>query len=299
MRVFVTGATGFVGSAIVRELLSAGHHVIGLTRSEAGAKALASAGVEVHHGNLDDLDSLRSGAAASEGVIHTAYNHAFTDFAGAAETDRQAIEALGSALVGTGHPFVITSGTAGSLPGRLRTEEDAGDPTSPGAFRVRSEHLALELASQNVRVSVMRLPPSVHGEGDYGFVPRLISIAREKGVSAYVGDGSNRWPSVHRLDAVRLYRLALETAPAGTRLHAVADEGVPTLDIATVIGRRLNVPVVGIPVAEATQHFGWLGHFFSMDVPASSKLTQQKFGWQPIEANLLADLDHDYYFQFQ
>ena len=297
MRVFVTGATGFIGSAIVRELLASGHQVLGLARSDAGAASLAALGVDVQRGTLDDLDSLRNGAAASDGVIHTAYNHDFTDFAAAAQADRRAIETLGETLAGSNRPFVITSGTGGQQAGRLVTEEDAGDPNSPAAARLASEQVVLSMASQGVRTSIVRNPPTVHGEGDHGFVPRLISIAREKGVSAYPGDGLNRWAAVHRLDSAHLYRLALENAPAGTRLHAVADEGVPVRDIATIIGRRLNVPVVSIPAKQAPEHFGWLGHFFALDVPASSTRTQQLLDWHPVQLGLLADLDHDYYFK--
>jgi nucleoside-diphosphate-sugar epimerase len=246
----------------------------------------------VHHGALDDIDSLRSGTAAAEGVIHTAFIHDFSDYARAAETDRRAIETLGAALVGSDRPFVVTAGIGGLAQGRLLMEEDA----APAGVARFSEKAALSLTSRGVRVSVVRLPSSVHGKGDHGFVPGLINIAREKGGSAYPGDGSNRWAALHRLDAARLFRLALETAPAGSRLHGIADEGVPVRDIAGVIGRRLNVPVVSLPVSEAGEHFGWLGRFFSMDLPASSALTQQRFGWHPVEPDLLADLDQDYYF---
>lgn len=296
MKVFVTGATGFIGSAIVRELLATGHQVLGLARSDASASALASTGAEVQRGSLDDLESLRSGAAASEGVIHTAYIHDFSDYAGAAAADQRAIKAFGEVLAGSDRPLVITSGTAGLTPGGPGTEEDAGDPNSPMAPRLVSEAVALALASQGVRSSVVRLPPSVHGEGEHGFVPMLISIARAKGVSAYPGEGLNRWPAVHRLDAARLFRLALESAPAGSRLHGVADEGVPVREIATVIGRRLGIPVFSVPIEKAGEHFGWFGSFFSIDNPASSALTQQLLGWHPTEPSLLADLDHDYYF---
>jgi nucleoside-diphosphate-sugar epimerase len=284
------------GSAIVRELIEAEHQVLGLARSDTAAASLAAAGAEVHRGALEDLDSLRSGAAASDGVIHTAFIHDFSDYARAAATDRRAIETLGASLAGSGRPFVVTAGTAGLAPGRLVTEEDAKDTALAGVARF-SEQAALSMASRGVRVSVVRLPPSVHGEGDHGFVPRLIEIAREKGVSAYPGDGSNRWSAVHRLDAAHLFRLALESAPAGSRLHGVADEGVPVREIAGVIGRRLNVPVVSLPVEEVGEHFGWLGHFFSMDIPASSKLTQQRLGWHPVGPALLADLDQDHYFK--
>jgi nucleoside-diphosphate-sugar epimerase len=295
MKVFVTGSTGFIGSAIVRELINAGHQVLGLARSDAAAASLASVGADVQRGSLDDLDSLRSGAAAADGVIHTAFIHDFSDYARAAQTDRRAIETLGAALVGSDRPFVVTSGTGLLLPGRLMTEEDVPDRTSASVPRV-SEETALEMTSRGVRVSVVRLPPTVHGEGDHGFVPALISIARAQGVSAYPGDGSNRWAAVHRLDAAHLFRLALENAQAGSRFHGVADEGVPVRDIAGVIGRRLGVPVVALPVEEAGDHFGWLGHFFSRDLPASSTLTQQRLGWHPVGPALLADLDQDYYF---
>jgi len=297
MRVFVTGATGFIGSAIVRELLAAGHQVLGLARSDAAEASVASAGASVHRGELDDLDSLRSGAAASDGVIHTA-SASVSDPARIAQTGLRAIEALGAALAGSGRPLVVTSAIALLSPGRLVTEEDAPSPDSAmGAFGIALEEAALALASRDVRVSVVRLPFSVHGEGDHGFVPALISIARAKGVSAYPGDGSQRWPAVHRLDAAHLFRLALESAKAGSRLHGVADQGVPVREIAGVTGRRLGVPVVSLPGEEAGDHFGFLGHFFSMDYSASSMLTQQRLGWHPVQPALLADLDQDYYFK--
>ena len=299
MRVFVTGATGYIGSAIVRELFAAGHQILGLAHSDAAAASLASAGVEVHRGALDDLDSLRSGAAASDGVIHTAYIHDFSAVENAAQTDLQAVETIGAVLEGTGKPLVITSGilmlTSFLPPGRLGTEEDVADPESV-APRIASENAAIALAERGVRSSVVRLSPTVHGEGDHGFVPTLINIARTKGVSAYPGDGSNRWPAVHRLDAAHLFRLALESAKAGSVLHAVADEGVPVREIAGVIGRRLGVPVVSVPVEKAGEHFGFLGNLFSLDSPASSALTQRWLGWHPVQPGLLADLDGDYYF---
>jgi nucleoside-diphosphate-sugar epimerase len=294
MRVFVTGATGFVGSAVVRELLDAGHRVLGLARSDSGAATLAAIGVEVHRGALDDLESLRRGAAAADGVVHTAYIHGdFSDFPGAARADRRAIEAMGEALAGSERPFVITSGIVG-LPGRVTTEDSVPDPGSFAELRFAAEELAMSFAGRGVRPSVVRLPPSVHGEGDHGFVPRLIEIARRTGVSGYPGDGSNRWPAVHRLDAAQLYRLALEQAPAGARYNGIADEGVPVRDIAEVIGRHLGLPVS--PVSELDAHFGFLAGFFALDVPASSALTRQRLGWHPVQPGLIADLEKGHYF---
>lgn len=295
MRVFLTGATGFVGSAIIPELITAGHQVLGLTRSDQGAEALKAAGAEAHHGTLEDLGSLRSGAESTDGTIHCGFVHDFSNFAKSCEIDRHAIETIGSALAGSDRPFLITSGVAGLASGRVATEEDA--PALGSTPRAPSEGLALGMAARGVRAGVVRLSPSVHGEGDHhGFVPTLIGIAREKGVSAYIGDGSNRWAGVHRLDAAHLYRLALEKGAAGSRFHGVADEGVPTREIAEVIGRRLNLPVRSISAEEAKDHFGWMAFFFALDLAASSVLTQARLGWHPAQPDLLADLDQEHYF---
>ncbi len=305
MRVFVTGASGWIGSAVVPELIGAGHQVVGLARSEASAAALAAAGAEVQHGTLDDLDGLRRVADASDGVIHLAFKHdiAFSgDFQGAADADRRAVETFGEALAGSDRPFVIASGTLGVAPGRVATERDGQnpDPTmialSGPETRLGTAQLTLSLASRRVRSSVMRLPPTVHGDGDNGFMAILIGIARAKGVSGYIGDGSSRWPAVHRLDAAHLFRLALEKAPAGSTLHAVADEGVPVRDIAVVIGRHLNVPVVSIAPEDAGAHFGFLAGFLGVDSPASSALTRELLEWQPTHPGLIDDLDQGHYF---
>jgi nucleoside-diphosphate-sugar epimerase len=273
MRVFVTGATGFIGSAVVRELIGAGHTVVGLTRSDKGAEALEEAGAEVHRGTLDDLDSLRAAAAAVDGVIHLAFGHNLSDFAAALTTDLRAVETMGAALEGTGKPFVTTAHLNGEA----------------------SDNAVLALAG--VRSSVVSLSLSVHDEGDkHGFMPRLITIARAKGVSAYIGDGSNRWVAVHRLDAARLYRLALESAPAGSRLDGVGDEGVPFRDIASVIGRHLNLPVVSISREETNAHFGsFLGAVAAADRPRSSARTQELLGWRPVHPRLLPDLEEHYF----
>ncbi|HEX4097531.1 MAG TPA: SDR family oxidoreductase [Caulobacteraceae bacterium] len=296
MRVFVTGATGWVGSAVVKDLIAAGHQVLGLARSDAGAQALAAAGASVQRGDLEDLDSLRSGADACEGVIHTAFIHDFSRFQANADIDLRATEAIGEVLAGSGRPLVTTSGTlllAFVAPGRVGTEEDAGVASVP---RVASELATLALASRGVRSSVIRLPPSVHGDGDKGFVPRLIDIARESGVSAYVGDGANRWPAVHRLDAARLFRLALENGEAGSRYHAVGDEGIPVRELAEVIGRRLGLPTASKTAEEAPSHFGFLAMFLGLDAPASSALTRERLAWTPTHRGLIADLEEGVYF---
>ncbi len=295
MRVFVTGATGWVGSAVIEELRAAGHAVVGLARSDAAAATLAAAGIAVHRGSLEDLDSLRAGAAAADAVIHTAFNHDFSRFAENAAAERSAIAALGDALAGTGRPLVVTSGVALIAPGRTVTEDDVRDP-SVGDFPRDPETVAAAVAARGVRVSVIRLSPSVHGEGDHGFVPIVIATAREHGVSAYVGDGNNRWPGVHRRDAARLYRLALDRAAEHAVYHAVADEGVPYREIAGIIGRRLNLPVASISGDAADAHFGWFARFAQVDAPASSAKTRQSLGWQPTEPGLLDDLDSAAYF---
>lgn len=290
MRVFVTGATGFIGSAVVADLIGAGHEVVGLARSDAGAKLLIEAGAQVQRGDLEDLDSLRRGAAQADGVIHTAFNHDFSKLAANCEMDRRAIETLGEVLGGSGRPLVVTSGTALAAPGRLATEEDVPVPRADSFPRV-SEETAVAVAARGVRASVIRLP-QVHDRDKHGLVTYLIAIAREKGVSAYIGDGQNRWPAVHRLNAAPLYRLALEKGSAGARYHAVDEEGVPLRQIAEAIGRGLKVPVVSKPPEEASQHFGFLGFFAAMDCPASSALTRERLGWQPTrQPGMIEDLD--------
>jgi nucleoside-diphosphate-sugar epimerase len=303
MKYFVTGASGWIGSAVVPELIAAGHQVVGLARSDSSAAALVAAGAQAHRGTLDDLDDLRAAAAASDGVIHLAFKHeaAFSgDFLGAATADRLAIETFGDALAGSDRPFVIASGTLGLTPGRLATERDGHerdhDAAGGPAIRHANAELTLSFADRGVRSSVMRLPPTNHGDGDNGFMATLVAIARDKGVSGYVADGSNRWPAVHRLDSGHLFRLAVDNAPAGSTLHAVAEEGVPVRDIAEVIGRHLDIPVVSIAPEEVMAHFGWLGAFIGFDSPASSTLTRELLGWEPTQQGLIADLDEGHYF---
>jgi len=306
MRVFVTGASGWIGSAVVPELIGAGHEVTGLARSDASAAALAAAGAHVHRGTLDDLDGLRSAAAASDGVIHLAFKHdiAFSGgFQDAADADRRAVETFGEALAGSDRPFVLASGTLGLAPGRVATERDGHSPNPAVAAmgggpqtRAATAELVLSLASRGVRSSVVRLPPTNHGDGDHGFIAALVGIARDKGVSGYIGDGSNRWPAVHRLDSAHLFRLALEQAPAGSTLHAVADEGVSIRAVAEVIGRHLDLPVVSIAPEDAAAHFAWLGAFIGADSPASSTLTRELLGWHPTQPGLIDDLDKGHYF---
>jgi nucleoside-diphosphate-sugar epimerase len=298
MRVFVTGATGFIGSAIVGELLSARHQVLGLARSDAAADTLAGLGVEACRGELSDTDSLAAGARVSDGVIHTAYNHDWsTPREVAAETDRRAVEALAGALEGSAKPFVLASGTlmlALLAPGRIATEADAH--ASAAIPRAASELAVQAAAGRGVRASVVRLSPTVHGAGDHQFVPTLIDIARRTGVAAFVGDGANRWPAVHRLDAARLFRLALEKAAPGARLHGVAEEGVPMRAIAQTIGTALSLPVTSLTADEAQAHFGWLAPFVAMDNPTSSAITRRSLGWRPREPGLLTDMRDGGYF---
>lgn len=296
MRVFVTGATGFVGTAIVQELINNGHQVLGLARSETSAQKLIDAGAEVHRGDLEDLDSLRSGAAAADGVIHAGFIHDFTRFAEVCKVDQTAIATIGEVLAGSNRPLIVTSGTALVSPGKLATE-DTRSPFNP-AWPRASEQAADAVAKLGVRTAAIRLSPSVHGEDDkHGFIPILVNIAREKGISAYIGDGLNRWNAVHRLDAARLYRLALENTTAGTCFHAAAEETITVKAIAEAIGKQLNIPVVSITPEAAAEHFGWFSQMAVIDCPASSKWTQEQLKWQPAQATLLTDIENGIYTQ--
>lgn len=296
MRVFVTGASGFVGSAVVQELIGAGHEVTGLARSDASAAALSAAGAGVHRGDIEDLDSLRAGAAESDGVIHCAFNHDFSRFQASCAHDGLVIEALGAALAGTTRPLVVTSGI-GVLPQGGLLTEDVRAATGPTAHpRTATEHAASAVAARRVHVSIVRLPPSTHGQGDHGFVPLLIGLAREKGLSAYPAEGTNHWPAVHRLDAARLYRLALEKGAADARYHAVAEEGIEFRDIAAAIGKGLGLPVESRSGEAADTHFGWFSHFAAMNVPASSDWTRRELGWTPERPGLIQDMAASGYF---
>ncbi|AQA10572.1 SDR family oxidoreductase [Streptomyces malaysiensis] len=300
MRIFVTGASGWIGSALVPELIDAGHQVIGLARSDSSAAALTAAGAEVVRGTLDNLDVLGTATAAADGVIHLAFKHdiAFTgDYQGAAEADRRAVDTFADALAGTDRPFVLASGLVGLKSGQVSTERDM--PTvngTPASLRSATATAALALASRGVRSSVVRLSPTCHGEGDNGFMAHLVATARAKGVSGYLGDGDQRWPAVHRLDAARLFRLAVEKAPAGAVLHGVAEEGIALRDIAEVIGRHLDVPTASVAPEAAAEHFTWLSDFVALDSPASNALTRELLDWRPTHPGLLEDLDKGHYF---
>jgi nucleoside-diphosphate-sugar epimerase len=291
MRVFVTGASGWIGSATVDELLAAGHQVVGLARSAASAAALATKGVEVRRGDLDDLDAIRAGAVDAEAVIHLANKHDFDNPATSNSAERAAVETIGEALVDSGRPFLVASGLVLGVDGRAATEEDDSPFHGPDSPRGGSENLALGYVDRGVRPVALRFAPTVHGTDDHGFVAVLVGIARRTGVAGYVGDGANRWSAVHRSDAARLVRLGLEKAPAGARLHAVAEEGVPTRVIAEAIGRAVGVPTASIAAEDAPAHFGWIGRYFGMDAPASSAGTQELLGWRPGGPTLVEDID--------
>ncbi|MFG2793481.1 SDR family oxidoreductase [Streptomyces sp. NPDC048419] len=301
MRIFVTGASGWIGSALVPELLEAGHEVTGLARSDSSAAALTAAGADVVRGSVDDLDVMAGAAAEADGVVHLAFKHdiAFSgDFQGAAEADRRAVDALAEPLAGTDRPFVLASGLAGLKPGQVASERDM--PTVDGSalsIRASTSLAVLALAERGVRSSIVRLSPTCHGDGDHGFMASLVAVARDKGVSGYIGDGANRWPAVHRLDAARLFRLAVEEAPAGSVLHGVAEEGVAIRDVAEVIGRHLDVPVTSVTPEDAPGHFTWLSAFLGLDAPASNTLTRGLLAWEPTQPGLLEDLDKGHYFQ--
>jgi nucleoside-diphosphate-sugar epimerase len=305
MRIFVTGASGWIGSAVVPELLGAGHEVVGLARSEASAQALEAAGADVHRGDLDDPDGLAKAAHDSDGVIHLAFQHEVAfggDFAAAGAADRRAVEAMGAALAGSDRPFVLASGMIGLAPGRVSTENDGLVPdavvrANPAGVRAATALLTLSLRGIGVRSSVVRYPPTVHGDGDHGFVATFVAIARQSGVSGYVGDGANRWPAVHRSDAARLTRLAAEGAPAGSVLHAVGDEGVPFREIAEALGRHLDVPTKSLALADAVEHFAPLGHFAGLDSPAIAVITRELLGWEATGPTLLQDLEQDHYYR--
>jgi nucleoside-diphosphate-sugar epimerase len=305
MRIFVTGASGWIGSAVVPELLEAGHHVVGLARSEASAQSLEAAGAAVHRGDIDDPEGLAKAAAEADGVIHLAFQHEVAfggNFAAAAAADRRAVEAMGAALADSDRPFVLASGMLGLSTGRLATEDDGLVPSAevranPAGRRAATALFVLSLAGTGVRSSVLRFPPTVHGDGDNGFVPTLVGIARQRGVAGYVGDGANRWPAVHRSDAAVLARLAVEAAPAGSVLHAVGDEGVPFREIAEAMGRHLGVPTTSVEPADAGEHFSFLGRFVSLDSPATASVTRELLGWEPTGPSLLEDLAQDHYYR--
>jgi nucleoside-diphosphate-sugar epimerase len=305
MRIFVTGASGWIGSAVVPELLGAGHEVIGLARSEASEQALETVGAIVQRGDVDDPDGLAKAAADSDGVIHLAFQHEVAfggDFAAAAAADRRAVEAMGAALADSDRPFVLASGMLGMKAGRVATEDDGLVPNAearanPAGRRAATALLTLSLRGIGVRSSVLRFPPTVHGDGDNGFMATLVAIARQRGVAGYVGDGNNRWPAVHRSDAARLARLAVEAAPAGSVLHAVGDGGVTFREIAATMGRHLGVPTESVAPDDAAEHFSFLGRFVSLDSPATAAMTRELLGWEPTGPGLLEDLEQDHYYR--